>query len=350
MRKVIWSATTSAVILLTTLNLHAAELMTATESAAAICDKSVTSTSLVQNAVKQADAANALNAIITLDADGALAAAKAIDNADDETRCMPLAGVPIVIKDNTHVMNLPSTAGTTALKDFIPKEDAPVVAKLREAGAVILAKTNMHELAFGISGHNPVFQSGSEAGVRNAYNVDFVAGGSSSGTAAALGARIVAAGITIDELAMQIASPDVKGTYDGLVLPRKLPTPDNTLIDAEPVYNDAITNGLPALQEFYAQLFSENNIEAIVFPTVPIVAMPAGPESSGLEYFGLVIQNTDPAGNAGIPGIQIPAGLGSESGLPVGIELDGPAGSDRRLIELGLAIETLLGRLPAPAL
>jgi len=157
-------------------------------------------------------------------------------------------------------------------------------------------------------------------------------------------------GVSIDELAKQIVSPDVKGTYDGLVLPRKLPTPDNTLIDAEPAYSDAIANGLPALQDFYAQLFSENNIEAIVFPTVPIVAMPAGPESSGLEYFGLVIQNTDPAGNAGIPGIQIPAGLGGESGLPVGIELDGPSGSDRRLIELGLAIESLFGRLPAPSL
>jgi len=177
MHRIIWSGTTTAAVLLTTLNLQAAQLLTAAESAAAVCDKSVTSVSLVQNAVKQADASNALNAIITLDADGALATAKKIDNADDETRCMPLSGVPVVVKDNTHVMNLPNTAGTSALKDFIPKEDAPVVAKLRDAGAIILAKTNMHELAFGISGHNPVFQSGTEAGVRNAYNTNFVAGG-----------------------------------------------------------------------------------------------------------------------------------------------------------------------------
>ncbi|MEM7258324.1 MAG: amidase family protein, partial [Pseudomonadota bacterium] len=70
---------------------------------------------------------------------------------------------------------------------------------------------------------------------------------------------------------------------------------------------------------------------------------------SGLNFFGLVIQNTDPAGNAGIPGLQIPAGLGADSGLPVGIELDGPAGSDRRLLELGLAIEKLLGPIPPPS-
>jgi len=157
-----------------------------------------------------------------------------------------------------------------------------------------------------------------------------------------------ATGISINQLAEQIVSPDVKGTYDGLVLPRKLPTPDNTLIDAQPVYEEAIAKGLPALQDFYKQLFADNNIEAIVFPTVPIVAMPAGADSSALNYFGLVIQNTDPAGNAGIPGLQIPAGLGAQSGLPVGIELDGPKGSDRRLIELGLAIEGLIGRMPEP--
>jgi len=102
------------------------------------------------------------------------------------------------------------------------------------------------------------------------------------------------------------------------------------------VYEDAIANGLPALKKFYESL------------TVPIVAMPAGPESSDFNYFGLVIQNTDPAGNAGIPGLQIPVGLGAESGLPVGIELDGPAGSDRRLIELGMAIENLIGPIPSP--
>ena len=61
------------------------------------------------------------------------------------------------------------------------------------------------------------------------------------------------------------------------------------------------------------------------------------------------IQNTDPGSNAGIPGLQVPVGLGAASKLPVGMELDGPAGSDRRLIAIGLAIEGVLGRLPPPA-
>jgi mandelamide amidase len=156
-------------------------------------------------------------------------------------------------------------------------------------------------------------------------------------------------GITIDQLAQGIASPDVKGTYDGLVIPRKLPGPNNTLVDAKPAYDAALATGRPALQAYYRALFAQHRIQALVFPTVPAVAMAAGPDSSRLANFVGVIQNTDPGSNAGLPGLQIPAGLGATSKLPVGLELDGPAGSDRRLVALGLAIERVLGRLPAPA-
>jgi mandelamide amidase len=156
-------------------------------------------------------------------------------------------------------------------------------------------------------------------------------------------------GVSIEQLVQGIASPDVKGTYEGLVLPRKLPGPNNTLVDAKPAYDAAMKTSRPALQALYRSLFKANKVDAIVFPTVPKVAMPAGPESSSLENFFATIQNTDPGSNAGIPGVQVPAGLGATSKLPVGIELDGPAGSDRRLIALGMAIEGVLGRLPPPA-
>ena len=62
-----------------------------------------------------------------------------------------------------------------------------------------------------------------------------------------------------------------------------------------------------------------------------------------------VIQNTDPGSNAGVPGLQIPIALGATSGLPIGLELDGPAGSDRRLVAIGLALEPVFGRLPPPS-
>ena len=60
------------------------------------------------------------------------------------------------------------------------------------------------------------------------------------------------------------------------------------------------------------------------------------------------LSNTDPGSNAGIPGLTIPAGLGPTTGLPVGISLDGPRGSDERLLAIGIAIEHVLGRTPPP--
>jgi mandelamide amidase len=276
----------------------------------------------------------------------------------------------------------------------VPSKDALVAEKLRDAGAIIIGKANMHELALGISGYNGAFKTGSEYGVRNAYDSSRIAGGSSSGTAAAIGTRIVTAGlgtdtggsvripcalngcaslrptvgryvqtgiapishtrdtagpmaatmadvalldriiagggtiapanlkevrigvekamlanldgdtdaafrasldklkaagvtvidvqmpklgdlngqvgfpvalyeayddmvaylkhtgtgVTIEELAKQIASPDVKVTYDGLVIPRKLPGPNNTVVDAKPAYDAAVETARPALQ------------------------------------------------------------------------------------------------------
>jgi mandelamide amidase len=155
------------------------------------------------------------------------------------------------------------------------------------------------------------------------------------------------AGVTVQQLAAAIASPDVKGTYDGLVIPRKLPGP-NGLVDAAPVYRAAMTVHRPALMKLYADTFAGQRLDALVFPTVPRVALPATPESSSLENFMMFIQNTDPGGNAGVPGIQLPMGLGASSRLPVGLELDGPTGSDRRVIGIGMAIEGVLGRLAPP--
>jgi mandelamide amidase len=151
----------------------------------------------------------------------------------------------------------------------------------------------------------------------------------------------------VEQVAAGIASKDVKGTYDGLVIPRKLPAP-NGVVDAAPLYQGAMQQARPALLAHFVDTFRIHGIDALVAPTTPAVAVTQGPEASSLETFLRFIRNTDPGSNAGIPGLTIPAGLGPSTGLPVGLSLDGPRGSDARLLALGLAIEELLGRTPPP--
>ena len=150
-------------------------------------------------------------------------------------------------------------------------------------------------------------------------------------------------------MAAQIASKDVKGTYDELVIPRKLPAP-NGVADAEPAYKAAMAQARPALLKYFDDTFARHGVEALIGPTTPRVAVSQGPEASSVPTFLLFIRNTDPGSNAGIPGLTIPAGLGPGTRLPVGLSLDGPRGSDERLIALGLAIEKVLGRTPPPQL
>jgi Asp-tRNA(Asn)/Glu-tRNA(Gln) amidotransferase A subunit family amidase len=109
------------------------------------------------------------------------------------------------------------------------------------------------------------------------------------------------------------------------------------------------------LQAAYAGYFADNRLDAMLFPTAIMPARPIGDDETvelngaRVPTFLTFIRNTDPGSNAGIPGISLPAGL-SDSGLPIGLELDAPAGSDRRLLAIAAAVEALLPRTPAPTL
>ncbi|MTH60443.1 amidase family protein [Paracoccus litorisediminis] len=463
----------------------------ASELLAAIREGQTSAVAALEATLSQIAGWKDLNAVAHLNADAALQAARAVDAGQVSG---PLAGVPIVVKDNIQVAGLPAAAGTPGLQDAIAVANAPVLQKLVEAGAVVVATTNMHELAFGISGYNPTYQTGPETGVRNPYDLSRFAAGSSSGTGALIGSGAVRAGLgtdtggsvrlpaaingvaglrptlnryptggivpisrtrdtsgviaasvadielldrvitddaptiardlggvklglaadftegldadvaavwagvvtrlrdagvefvqidaseivalnhavsfpvvmteanahlryylaehaphlTLEDVVARIASPDVKATYETFILPGKLPTPSGELVDGAEIYRAAIEIHRPALIAAYDALFAASGIDALIFPTSPCVAALAGPESSAPEVFGTFIRNADPGSNAGIPGLSIAAGRGPDTGLPVGIELDGPAGSDRALIALGLAIETLLGRTQPP--
>jgi mandelamide amidase len=152
-------------------------------------------------------------------------------------------------------------------------------------------------------------------------------------------------GKTIEQVAEMIASKDVKGTYDGLVIPRKLPGP-NGLVDAAPLYKAAIAEARPALFKHFRDTLAK--VDALIAPTTPAVAVKQGPEASSLPIFLQFIRNTDPGSNAGIPGLTIPAGLGPITRLPIGLSLDGPSGGEERLLAIGLTIEKVLGRTPPP--
>ena len=105
----------------------------------------------------------------------------------------PLHGIPLVIKDNFETSDMPTTGGSLALATLAPKQDAFQVRKLREAGAVILGKTNLHELASGITS---ISSLGGQT--RNPYDTSRNPGGSSGGTGAAVAASFAAAGMGSD--------------------------------------------------------------------------------------------------------------------------------------------------------
>ncbi|TDV34356.1 mandelamide amidase [Paraburkholderia caballeronis] len=474
--------------------------LTATQAVDAIQTGRLAASGYVATLLARAEALANLNALTVLDVEGALASAHRIDSLGAAERAkLPLAGLPVVVKDNINTRGLTTSAGTPSLEHFVPARHAPSVQRLVDAGAIVLGKANMHELAFGITSTNLSAHAGP---VRNPYDPALIPGGSSGGTAAAIAARIVPAGLgtdtggstripaalcgiaglrpsvgdggtgrryhdphavvpishtrdtvgpmartvadlalldgvitghgplahapvgnlriglpaplweglersledvarvalakleaagvtfvpvrmpellvlnervsrtlalhepiddllewlvanhapvqTVADVAARIASPDVRAAYDAILA-------DTFGGD----YETALTVWRPRLQQMYAQTFASAGLDALVFPTTRLVAVPIDDLNGSsrvsidggapIDEMDAYLRNTDPASNAGIPGLSLPAGL-ADGRLPVGLELDGPAGSDRRLLAIGLAFEQILGTLRAPAL
>jgi len=165
---------------------------TAAEIIAAIREKRITAVSAARAALERAEQLKELNALIIIDHEGALATAAKVD-AGEITG--PLAGLPVVIKDNINTADLPTSAGTPALRHARPNRNAPSLQRLLDAGAVMIGKANMHELAFGITSTNLSPFAGP---VRNPYDPSRIPGGSSGGTSAAIAARIVTCGLGSD--------------------------------------------------------------------------------------------------------------------------------------------------------
>lgn len=153
------------------------------ETAAALRQKKISSAELIEQALAQIARLNPqLNAFITVTDDLARRRARMLD--DELARGIdrgPLHGIPIAHKDLFFTEGVRTTAGSKVFADFIPDHDATVVARLKNAGAVMVGKTGMHELAYGITSNNPHYGA-----VRNSCNPECIPGGSSGGSAVAV--------------------------------------------------------------------------------------------------------------------------------------------------------------------
>src|ERR1700735_5034935 len=170
-------------------------LATISELAQRLRRREVSPVEITQECLKRIERLNpALNAFITVMGESALAEAR---NAAAEIRRGewrgPLHGVPVALKDLIDTAGVRTTAASSLYKDRVPHQDADVVRRLRQAGAVILGKNNLHEFAYGGSSLVSYFGD-----VHNPWDVGRIAGGSSGGSAAAVVAGLAYAAIGTD--------------------------------------------------------------------------------------------------------------------------------------------------------
>lgn len=146
------------------------------------------------------------------------------------------------------------------------------------------------------------------------------------------------------EVIQRVASPSLRDRLAGLL---------ESSAEIRDTYRHLVEIVRPALLRAYRDYFDRNRIDVLVYPTTPATARPIGEENSivlnGREVptFATYSRNTNPGANAGLPSISIPIGL-SREGLPIGLSIEGPAGTDRRVLDVASAVQKLFGSVPPP--
>ncbi len=169
--------------------------MDITEISKLMKNKEISPTELVKEKLKTIDEKDRdINAFITVAEEEAFETAEKLEEELEKGQVRgPLHGIPVAVKDLIFTKGIRTTSGSKIYKDFIPSYDATVIQKLKDAGAIIIGKLNTHEFAYGPIGDRSYFGP-----CRNPHNLDKIAGGSSSGSAAAVAANMVCASLGTD--------------------------------------------------------------------------------------------------------------------------------------------------------
>jgi len=166
-----------------------------TRLAALLRAKKLSPVELVRAFVERIERLNPrLNAYLTVLGDAAAAEARQAEREIAQGRWRgPLHGIPIALKDNIWTRGVRTTAASKILAEFVPGEDATIVARLRAAGAIVLGKTHLHEFAYGVTSNNVHYGP-----AHNPYDLERIPGGSSGGSAIAVAAGLCAAAVGTD--------------------------------------------------------------------------------------------------------------------------------------------------------
>ncbi len=168
--------------------------LTAVEAVAAMQKGEIRAETYAQALLQRAQALGHLNAFRSMDRDRVLETANAADKKRQSGAALgALHGLPMPVKDSLNTKDLPTTNGTRALRSFQPKDDAPILECLFRQGAILMGKTNLHEISFGWTSNNLAFGP-----VKNPYDANRISGGSSGGSATAVAGRMAPLAVAED--------------------------------------------------------------------------------------------------------------------------------------------------------